>query len=73
MIAKVQSYSELKGYGWLLIDFRTRLFFHIKQWNGNIPPEAGMTVSYDVAPGNREGITQAANVTPVVSDAGGAR
>jgi len=65
MIATIQSYHELKGFGWLLLDFRTRLFFHISQWQADFPPVEGMKVYYEVGAGHVDGKTQAINIKPL--------
>lgn len=66
MIGKVQSYNELRGFGFLLQDFRTKLFFHVHQWKADVPPQVGMVVTYDVIPsGKGDFKNQAANVRPL--------
>ncbi len=66
MVGKIQLFHELRGYGFLLKDFRTRIFFHITEWKSDMPPAAGMVVLYDLIPARRAGFqTQAANVRPV--------
>jgi cold shock CspA family protein len=73
MIGRVQKFSEMKGYGWLLLDFRTRIFFHITSWKSDTAPQVGMTVSFDTAPSRKPGLPdQAVNIMPVESAGGGA-
>ena len=68
MVAKVQQFNELKGYGWLLKDFRTRIWFHVRSWKSPNPPQPGMTVSYELAPSRKAGLPdQAINVTPLAA------
>jgi len=72
MIGKVQKFSELKGYGFLLIDFRTRIFFHISGWKSSTAPQAGMAVTFDVAPSHKPDLpNQAVNITPESESGGG--
>ena len=72
---KVQRFSELKGFGFILQDFRTKLFFHVSAWQSNIAPRIGMMVSFDVAAPNKPGtgqLNQAINIVPLESSVGGA-
>jgi cold shock CspA family protein len=50
MTGRIQKYNELKGWGWIFVDFKTRLFFHISNWKIDAPPVVGLHVSFDVAP-----------------------
>jgi cold shock CspA family protein len=71
MQGKVQKYDDLKGYGLILQGFKTRLFFHVREWKNEAPPQVGMIVSYDVAPPHKPGQNdQAVNVV-LESTAGG--
>ena|SRR5712692_10496509 len=72
---KVQRFSELKGFGFILQDFRTKLFFHVSAWQSNIAPRIGMMVSFEVAAPNKPGqqFNQAINIVPVVSSVDGAK
>jgi len=70
---KVQRFSELKGFGFILQDFRTKLFFHVSAWQSNIAPRIGMMVSFEVAAPNKPGqLNQAVNIVPLESSVGGA-
>ena len=70
MIGVVQKYSNLEGYGWLLVGFRQRVFFHISQWRGQQEPKVGERVTFEMAPPHKAGQgQQAANVTPAVDGA----
>jgi cold shock CspA family protein len=70
MHGKIQSYRELKGWGIILVDFKTRLFFHVNDYLGDKTPEPGMLVTFNVEPGrvNTE-LSKAVNVAPVVAQA----
>jgi cold shock CspA family protein len=69
MVGKVQNFFELKGYGFILKDFRTRVFFHISEWKSNTPPQVGMVVLYDLVPSRKAGFEhQAGNVRPVKTE-----
>jgi cold shock CspA family protein len=73
MQGTVQKYDDLKGYGFILQGFKTRLFFHVREWKSDTPPLIGMLVSYDVAPPHKPGqYNQAVNIAPVESGVGGA-
>jgi cold shock CspA family protein len=73
MVGQVQKVVMLRGFGFILQDFRTRLFFHIKEWKSDTPPAVGMVVSYEVAPPNKPGrLPQAVGITVVESAGGGA-
>jgi cold shock CspA family protein len=66
MIGKVQKFSELKGFGFLLQDFRTTVFFHVSGWTSSIPPKIGMRVTYDLGPSRKPGMPdQAVNIVPL--------
>lgn len=66
MVGKVQTYNEIRGFGFLLQDFRTKIFFHVHQWKSNTPPRVGMMVTFDVVPSGKAGFkNQAANVRPI--------
>jgi cold shock CspA family protein len=66
MVGKIQMYNELKGFGFILQDFRNRMFFHVNQWRSNTPPQVGMVVLYDLIPSRKAGFEhQAGNVRPV--------
>ena len=74
MTGLVQKFSELKGYGFLLLDFKTRVFFHISSWKSSTAPRIGMPVSFDLAPAHKPGLPdQAINVVPVESSVDGAQ
>jgi cold shock CspA family protein len=69
MVGKIQKFDELRGFGFI-VNFRTRTFFHINQWCSDIPPQTGMTVTFDIIPAKKAGFTsQAANVVPTVEGA----
>ena len=71
---KVQRFSELKGFGFILQDFRTKVFFHVSAWQSNIAPRIGMMVSFEVAAPNKPGqLNQAVNITPLESGVDGAK
>jgi len=73
MEGKIQKFQVLKGYGFLLQDFRTRLFFHVNDWKSDIQPRVGMVVTFDLAAPNKPGqFNRAVNVVPV-HVAGGAQ
>lgn len=64
MEGTVQKYFNLKGYGFILQGFKSRLFFHVREWKSDTPPCVGMLVSYDVVPPNKPGqYNQAVNIT----------
>jgi cold shock CspA family protein len=69
MTARVQQFYDLKGYGFLMKDFRTRIFFHVSAWKSAVPPQVGMTVTFDLAPSKKPGMPeQAVNVTPLAGE-----
>jgi len=66
MVAKIQQFKELKGFGFLLKDFRTRIFFHVNDWKSDIPPQVGMMVSYELGPSHKKGMPDCAvNIAPL--------
>jgi cold shock CspA family protein len=77
MQGTVQKYIDLKGYGFISVDFRTRVFFHINDWKSDVvAPEVGMHVTFEISPlSNPAKFTRdkAINVTPVESGVGGAQ
>jgi cold shock CspA family protein len=69
MVGKVQTFYDTKGYGFLLEDFRTRIFFHVTQWRSSTPPQEGMLVTYDLIPSHKAGFQyQAGNITPIKTE-----
>jgi cold shock CspA family protein len=67
MTGKIQMYNEMRGFGFILQDFRTKIFFHVNKWESNTPPVVGMAVTYDEIPSGKAGFkNQAANVRPTV-------
>ena len=73
MQGTVQKYNDLKGYGFILQGFKTRLFFHVREWKIETAPCIGMVVRFDVAPPNKPGqLNQAVNIVPVESGVDGA-
>jgi cold shock CspA family protein len=68
MQGKVGTYDVQKGYGFIFITFKDRIFFHFSSWNSEIEPVIGQTVAFDLAPGRKPGLQQAINVTPVVAE-----
>ncbi len=65
MVGKVQKFFELKGYGFLLQDWRTQVFFHVSEWKSGIKPRSGMVVTYDLASANKKGKPDlAVNIKP---------
>ena len=72
MTGQVQKYNELRGFGFILQDFRTRLFFHINDSKSEVAPVIGMRVSYDVIPPSKTNdprmLPQAINILPLESD-----
>lgn len=66
MVGKVRQYNTLRGFGFILKNFREQVFFHVSEWKGDVAPKAGMQVNFDIIPSGKAGHTeQAANVTPV--------
>jgi cold shock CspA family protein len=73
MIGIVQKFSQLKGFGFLLQDFKTTRFFHVSSWNSDIAPKSGMRVTFDLAPSLKPAMPeQAVNIVPIESSVGGA-
>jgi len=69
MIAKIQQFKELKGYGFLLKDFRTRIFFHVSDWKSSVPPQQGMMVEFELGPARKPGKPDVAlNVKPLAGE-----
>jgi cold shock CspA family protein len=66
MQGKVGTFSLQKGYGFIFISFKDRLFFHFSNWKSDIEPAVDQLVEFDVAPGTTPGLLQAINVKPVV-------
>jgi cold shock CspA family protein len=70
MQGTVQKYIELKGYGFISVDFKTRVFFHVNDWKSNdVAPEVGMPVTFEISPLTNPAKfkrDKAINVTPVV-------
>jgi cold shock CspA family protein len=74
MEGKIQKFVLLKGYGFIIQGFKTRLFFHVNEWKSDITPSIGMVVSYEIAAPNKPGqLDQAINIVPVASGVGGAQ
>jgi cold shock CspA family protein len=76
MQGKVQKYVELRGYGFILIDFKTRVFFHLRDWKSDVAPQVGMPVTFDISPSSNPAkykLNQAINVVPVEGFGGGAK
>ena len=72
MLGRVQKFSELKGFGFLLESFRTTVFFHVSEWKSDIAPKVGMRVTFDKAPSRKPGMPdQATNIVPVENVVGG--
>ncbi len=69
MTGQIQKYNVLRGFGFVLQDFRTRLFFHINDWKGDVAPVIGMRVSYDVIPPSKPNdlrmLPQAVHIVPL--------
>lgn len=68
----VQKFSVLQGAGWIVVGFKTRLFFHVTQWQGDKQPEIGEAVTFDVAPPHKPGQphNQAVNIMPAGVESG---
>lgn len=63
---KVQKFDVLKGFGFILQSFKTRFYFHVTNWKSEVPPQVGMKVQFDTAPGKRAGLPdQAIDVSPL--------
>lgn len=60
----VQTYYTLRGYGFILINFRQRIYFHASHWIGQNAPEIGQEIYFDIAPGQPGRGPQAVNVVP---------
>lgn len=82
MVGTIQKFEVLRGFGIILMDFRTRLFFHISEYRGTTEPNPGQQVEFDVRPPRKPGeLNQAVNIVPVLdasqkqggSEIGGAR
>jgi cold shock CspA family protein len=66
MQGTIQVYFPLKAYGFILLNFRDRIFFHLCNYKGYIEPVGGMLVNFDIAPPRRQGQReQAVNVIPI--------
>jgi cold shock CspA family protein len=46
----VQTLVPMKGFGFILMDFTSRVFFHVSQWRGGSAPVVGQEVSFVVVP-----------------------
>ena len=65
MQGKVIIFNEARGFGFIRIDFRTRIFFHCSRWASNTPPMVGQLVEFEIGPGQAGKGPQAINVRPV--------
>ena len=74
MYGTIQSYSDIRGFGFILIEGKHRRFFHIRNFQGprvGISPYVGMRVSFDLAPSSDpRQPDQAINVRPVPAGTG---
>lgn len=68
MDGKIQKYNDLRGFGFILVNFRERYFFHVSEWKCSTPPRIGDAVKFDVAAPKKDGQhPQANNVTPATA------
>lgn len=78
MYGTIQSYNDIRGFGFILVFGKQRYFFHIKNFEGPAPsipgsgtPCVGMRVSFDLAPARDPNQPpQAVNVIPVPAGTG---
>lgn len=63
----VQTLVPMKGFGFILMDFTTRVFFHVTQWRGISAPVVGQEVSFTLVPPRQasQKYPMAINVSPV--------
>jgi cold shock CspA family protein len=74
MFGKVHAYYQLRGYGFISVNFKERRFFHINNYRGEELPTPGMPVEFDLAPSkNPEKPDQAIHVIPAETTAEGVR
>jgi len=77
MTGTVSKYFVVRAFGFIIpdSDFRSSVFFHLKNYNGATVPTEGMRVEYDMGPGLKPGETQAIKVIPALEKAvcGGAK
>jgi cold shock CspA family protein len=74
MTGIIQSYFDTRGFGFVLVNFRDRRFFHVIDYHGAVPPTPGMRVEFDLAPSKKKGFPdQAVRVVPSETSVGGAR
>lgn len=63
---RVQQFSVLKGFGFLIEGFKNRVFFHVRNWKSDIAPKIGMPVQFNLGPANKPELPdQAVNIIPL--------
>lgn len=78
MFGTIQSYNDLRGFGFILVAGKQRHFFHIRSFEGpspNVPgsgePYVGMRVSFTLGPArDPRQPDQAVHVIPVPAGTG---
>jgi cold shock CspA family protein len=62
----IQNYFPLKGFGFILVGFNKRIFFHVSNFGGPTVPTIGMRVEFDLGPGHNGRPDQAIKVIPAI-------
>jgi cold shock CspA family protein len=71
-ISKISTYDSSRGYGFIenvvseSESNRRRIFFHVHDWHGNVAPEPGMVVHFELGPSRKPGMADVAvNIIPM--------
>jgi cold shock CspA family protein len=68
MQGTMQAFNVVRGFGFIVVDFRTRFFMHVSNYKSDVVPTEGLVVTFDIAPPYKPGgLDQAVNVTPITA------
>jgi cold shock CspA family protein len=61
---KIQFFNVMRGFGFILVNFNERYFFHVSDYRGKDEPRAGQPVYFSIGPGKPGKPPQAVDVMP---------
>jgi cold shock CspA family protein len=63
----IRIFHEKRGFGFIRITFKDQYYFHITEWDSDVPPVIGQRVSFEVQPAptyKQNSLPLAVNVKP---------
>lgn len=70
MTGKIIKWDRERAFGFVMMDSGRGQFLHISNWESNVAPEVGMSVTFELENNTKSGKMQCVNTYAVTAQAG---